>query len=138
MAAPDRPRRPRRPCQADWLPTPPLSVESPLATPHRGKRRRISEEDEEEKQHSGNKHVSFARGVPAAAEDAVPNVARQKGWKRPRTLDKGGEEDGDKELPRKVQVTTNLLSMMLKEPCRSYVSHYTRIRDTRECIQITK
>jgi hypothetical protein len=46
----------------------------------------------------------------------VPNVARQKGWKRPRTLDKGGEEDGDKERPRKVQVTTNLLSMMLKEP----------------------
>lgn len=32
VAAPDRPWRPR---QADWLPKPPLSAESPLTTPHR-------------------------------------------------------------------------------------------------------
>jgi hypothetical protein len=102
VAAPDRPRRPR---QADWLPTPPLSAESPLAT-HRGKRRRISEEDEEEKEHPAKKHVSFAQEVSAAAEDAMLNAARQKGRKRRRTLDVGDKEERDKERPSKVRVTT--------------------------------
>ncbi|KAF2812791.1 uncharacterized protein BDZ99DRAFT_517107 [Mytilinidion resinicola] len=106
VAAPDRPQRPRRPRQADWLPTPPLSAESPLATPYRRKRRRMSEEDEEEKERPAKKHVSFAQEVSAAAEDAVPNTARQKSRKRRRTLDVGDEEEGDKKRPSKVRVTT--------------------------------
>ncbi|KAH8902598.1 hypothetical protein BR93DRAFT_972654 [Coniochaeta sp. PMI_546] len=92
--------------KADWLPTPPLSAESLLATPHRRKRRRISEEDEEEKVVSAKKHVSFAQEVSAAAEDAVPNTAQQKGRKRRRTLDVGDAEEEDKERPSKVRVTT--------------------------------
>lgn len=36
------------PYQADWLPTPSLSAESLRATPHKRKRRRISEEGDEE------------------------------------------------------------------------------------------
>ncbi|KXX76723.1 hypothetical protein MMYC01_209301 [Madurella mycetomatis] len=92
--ASDRPRRPRRPRQADWLPTPPLSAESPLATPHRRKRRRI-----EEKECPAKRHVSFAQEVSAA----VSNTAQQKGWKRRRTLDIGDEEEREKERPSKVQ-----------------------------------
>ena len=103
--ASDRPQRPRRPRQSDWLPTPPLSAESPLATPHRRKRRRISEEDEE-KECPAKKHVSFAQEVSAAAEDAMSNRAHQKGWKRRRILDVGDEEEREKEWPSKVRVTT--------------------------------
>jgi len=106
VAALDRPWRPRRPRQADWLPTPPLSAESPPATPYRRKRRRISGEDEEEKERPAKKHVRFAQEVSAAAEDAVPNTVWQKGQKRRRTLDVGDEEEGDKKRPSKVQVTT--------------------------------
>ncbi|KAF2245140.1 hypothetical protein BU26DRAFT_522255 [Trematosphaeria pertusa] len=84
VAAPDRPRR--RPRQADWLPTPPLSAESPLATPHRRKQRRISEEDDKEKERPTKTHVRSAKEV-SAAEDAMPNTSQQKDWKRRRTLD---------------------------------------------------
>lgn len=38
----------KRSCQADWLPTPPLSAESPLDTSHRRKRRRISGDDKKD------------------------------------------------------------------------------------------
>ncbi|KAK3385779.1 hypothetical protein B0H63DRAFT_187575 [Podospora didyma] len=96
-----RPRRPVR--QADWLPTPPLSAESPLATTNRRRRWRISEEDDEEKERPAKKHVSFAQKVSAAAQDAVPNTAQQEGRKRRRTLDVGDEEEEDKERPSKVR-----------------------------------
>ncbi|MCJ1251338.1 hypothetical protein MMC30_008570 [Trapelia coarctata] len=110
VVAPDRPR-PRRPRQAGWLPTPPLSAESPLITPHRRKRRRTSEEDDEEKERPAKKHVSSAKEVSAeevsaTAEDAVPNTLQQKGRKRQRALDVGDEEEGDKERPTKVRITT--------------------------------
>ena len=77
VAAPDRPRRPR---QADWLPTPPLSVGSALITPHGRKRRRISEEDDEQKERPAKNHVSSAKEVSAekvsaTAEYAVPNTS---------------------------------------------------------------
>jgi hypothetical protein len=103
VAAPDRPRRPRRPRQADWLPTPPLSAESP---PYRRKRRRISREDKEEEERPAKKHFGFAQEVSAVADHAVPNTARQKGQKGRWTLEVGDEEEGDKERPNKVRVTT--------------------------------
>lgn len=64
----------------------------------------MSEEDEE-KERPTKKHFSFAQ-VSAAAEAAVPDTAQQKGRKRRRTLDGGDKEEGDKERPSKVRVTT--------------------------------
>jgi hypothetical protein len=65
VAAPDRPPRLPTPRRAGWLPTPLLSAESPLTTPHRRKWRRISEEDDEEKERPAKKHVSSAKEVSA-------------------------------------------------------------------------
>ena len=75
VAVLDRPRRPRRPRQADWFLILPLSAESPLAILYRRKRRRISGEDKEEKEHPAKKHISFTQEVSAATEDAIPNTA---------------------------------------------------------------
>lgn len=92
------------PGQADWLPTPPLSSQSPLATPHRRKRRRISEEGHEEMACPTKMRVSSTRDI-SATEDAIPNTLQCSGRKRRRILDMGDEEEG-KELPTKVRITT--------------------------------
>ncbi|KAF2969142.1 hypothetical protein GQX73_g4381 [Xylaria multiplex] len=90
---------PRKPVAApDWFPTPPLSAERPLVTPHNRKRRRISREDKEEKERPAKKHANPVQEAPAAAEDTVPNTAQQKGRKRRRTLNVGDEER-DKKRP---------------------------------------
>ncbi|RKU46302.1 hypothetical protein DL546_007805 [Coniochaeta pulveracea] len=107
-ATPERPPRPRSPCQEDLPPTPPLSAGSPLPTPQRAERRRVFKENEEEKQPAAKKHVSLAQQVSATAGDALPSVARQKGRKRGRNIDKADEEfeDRDQERPKRVRVTT--------------------------------
>lgn len=69
------------------------------------KRRRTSEDDEE-KERPTDKYIIFAQKVSAAAEDAVPDTAKQKGRKRPRTVDVGDNEEGDEDQPSKVRVTT--------------------------------
>lgn len=103
---PAAPPQPQRPHQADWLPTPPLSAKSPLATPRRGKRRRTSTQDEENGR-LAKKHISSAQEVSATAEDAAPTTTQQKGQKRRRTHDVDDEQEGEgKERPSKVRVST--------------------------------
>ncbi|KAK6067270.1 hypothetical protein SCUP515_10242 [Seiridium cupressi] len=69
-------KAPLRPPQVDWLPTPPLSAESPLAIPYRRKWRRIPEEDDEEKERRATKHASpVQKASTAAAKDAMPSTA---------------------------------------------------------------
>ncbi|KAF2254138.1 hypothetical protein BU26DRAFT_134186 [Trematosphaeria pertusa] len=102
VAAPDRPpRRPTPPVpgQADSLPTPALSTESPLNTSHRTKRRRIPEEGEE---------------ASVTTEDAAPNMLQQKRQKRQRAFDVGGGEKGGKERRSKVRVATRTNSTWLE------------------------
>ena len=103
VAAPDRPRRPR---QADRLPSPPLSAESPLATPHRRKRRRIHKEEDKEKEYPAQEDASFSQEVPAAV------TAQQKDRKRRRTLDVCDDEEVDKERPSKMRIITTRPSNM--------------------------
>lgn len=106
VAASNRPRRPQRPRQAEWLPTPPMSAESPPSTPHRNKRRRVIEEDEEEKERLAKKHVSYAKEIPAAAGDTVPKTQQQKSRKRRQTVDVRDIEEVEKKQSSKAQVTT--------------------------------
>ncbi|KAE9962340.1 hypothetical protein BLS_000459 [Venturia inaequalis] len=70
VAASNRPRRPRRSRQAEWLPTPPMSAESPPGTLNRSKRRRVIEEDEEGKKRLAKNHVSSTKKIPAAAGES--------------------------------------------------------------------
>ena len=72
--------------QADWLPTPSLSAESPRATQYKRKRWRISEEGNAETKCPARTRVNNDR-------------------KRQRTLDVGDEEDS-KERPAKIRITT--------------------------------
>lgn len=116
---PAAPEQPQRPHQADWLPTPPLSAKSPLATPRRGKRRRTSTQDEENGR-LAKKHISSAQEVSATAEDAAPTTAQQKGQKRRRTLDVDDEQEGEgKERPSKVRVSTAPPSSIWRQRLRA-------------------
>lgn len=116
---PAAPEQPQRPHQADWLPTPPLSAKSPLATPRRGKRRRTSAQDEENGR-LAKKHISSAQEVSATAEDAAPTTAQQKGQKRRRTLDVDDEQEGEgKERPSKVRVSTAPPSSIWRQRLRA-------------------
>jgi hypothetical protein len=99
LSAPDLPRRLR---QAELLPTPSMSAESTLSTPHRRKRQMVSEEDDKEKERPAKKHISSAKEVSASAGDAVLNTPQQKSRKRRRNVDMGNRE----ERPSKVRVTT--------------------------------
>ncbi|KAM3065430.1 hypothetical protein ACMFMG_011450 [Clarireedia jacksonii] len=103
VSAPDRPRRPH---QAEMLPTPSMSAESTLSTPHRRKRQMVSEEEDKEKERPAKKHISSAKEVSASAGDAVLNTPQQKSRKRRRNVDMGNREEVAKERPSKVRVTT--------------------------------
>ncbi|KAL8725598.1 MAG: hypothetical protein Q9181_006352 [Wetmoreana brouardii] len=90
--------------QADWLPTPPLSTESPLATTHRRKRWRIPEEDDENIECPTKTRVSSAKRI-SAAEDTVPSTLQCNGRKRRLTLDVGDKKES-KERAAKIRITT--------------------------------
>ncbi|KAK2731287.1 hypothetical protein FQN57_003533 [Myotisia sp. PD_48] len=83
---------------ADCLPTPPLSAEIPLVTPHRRKRRRVSMEDHEDrvKEHPSQKQASFSENSSISVPDSVPKMARQRGQKRRHTSEKSNKVDEDK------------------------------------------
>jgi hypothetical protein len=83
-----------------WLPSPPLSAESPLATLHRRKRRRTCEENEEEIECPAQK--VFREALPSI-DVAVLNAAQKKGWKRRRTVEVCDGKEGDKEWPSKMR-----------------------------------
>ena len=88
------------PSQADLLPTPPRSVESPLATLHTKKRRRISKEvDDGETKRPTKTRVRPAKRS-STAENAVPNTSQGNGRKRRRILNMGDEEEESKGRPR--------------------------------------
>ena len=68
--------QPRTSRQTGGLPSPSLSAEISLATPYSRKRRRISEEDDEEKEDHARKNVKFAKEASASAEDAEARKER--------------------------------------------------------------
>lgn len=100
----------KTPSQADRLPTPPLSAESPLATPHRRKRRRKSGDEgkkAEEKERPTKTSVSSTKEV-FAADNAVPSTSQDRGRKRPRSLDVSDEEEGNRGRSTKVRTSKNI------------------------------
>ncbi|KAK2730945.1 hypothetical protein FQN57_003783 [Myotisia sp. PD_48] len=93
---------------AGCLPTPLLSTESPLVTPHRRKRQGVSIEDHEGgvKQHPSKKHASFSENSSISVPDSVPKMARQRDQKRQYTSEKGNKVDEDKKQISKKRLTT--------------------------------
>ncbi|MCJ1309561.1 hypothetical protein MMC25_003221 [Agyrium rufum] len=113
------PERSRKSHQAGLIPTPPLSTQSPLTTPHRWKRRRISEEDDEKKERPAKKQISSAKEVSAEdftaiAKATVPNISQQETRKRQKVCEE--DDDEEKEHPVKTHVSSAEEFSTLKIP----------------------
>lgn len=104
QAAPVLASRPQSP-EAGWLPTPPLSAQSSIPTPHGKKRRQISTGVvEEEEERPGTTHVTSAARVDSP-EEVIANGPQEKSRKRRRAdgVDDKGEEG--RERPIKARKT---------------------------------
>jgi hypothetical protein len=119
------PAQPRNSRQAGGLPSPSLSAENSPATPHSRKRRRISEEDDEEKEDHARKHVNSVKEVLAPAEDTIPNLSQGRKWRR--RLDVADEE-------AKPERNTRIITT----PPSSIWKHRLRPRPRKPMIKVTR
>jgi hypothetical protein len=106
MSATDRPRMPR---QAEGLPTPSMSSESPVSTPHKRKRQMGSEDDDKEEERPAKKRARSAREASARTRDTntvLDTASQQKSRKRRRNVDRDTEEVAKKQSRKVRGVTT--------------------------------